>query len=421
VDPKQLKLNVYARYINVFVALFFASGIPMPADKNALLILSLAGLGVNAGLHLVAILTGRYRLVAFLLLGLDVATVIPAIYLTGFVASPFVIMLPISFNVFYYLSMSKRTTFFYGCAFVAAITAAFALWWHRTGGTEGWDPHQYPVFTFAVFGLLVTAVAILIHQSTYLPGPLIAELHRQETRMAEQRHRAELGGSLATIVHEIKNPLLGVRRHVESALTALEHRDRESREHVARFLREAVLETGRLENRLASVSTYARESPVALKRRPVAVRELVDRAVEFILMKHRGRISVARGVDRRITAECDPDAMHQVLVDLLDNAVKARVARRPVEIEVRVSVRDRAAVITVRDNGKGMPPEVLENLFRRFYSDWAGGAGLGLYLARRIMEAHGGRLEVNSTEGAGSTVVAWLPLKAREKLPTGRL
>lgn len=286
-----------------------------------------------------------------------------------------------------------------------------------------WNPADYPAFVIALFVLQASIIARIIHQSTYLPEPLITELHRQETRMAEQRHRAELGGSLATVVQEIKNPLVSVRIAVESALRTVNRGGTGARERAAGLLRDAVLETGRLENRLAGISAYARENPVRLRRKPVAVRNLVNRAVDFIRMKHRGhdQVGLLVRVDRRISAACDPDAMHQVLVDLLDNAVQTRFPHRPIAIEVHAAVRDQAAVITVRDNGQGMLPDAVENLFRRSCAGHTGGTGLSLYLARRIMEAHGGRLEVSSTPGAGTTATAWLPLKTSKKLPTGML
>jgi signal transduction histidine kinase len=417
-NPSQLKLNVYARYVNVFVALFFVSEIPMPADKRALLILTLAALGANAVLHLFAVMTGRYQLVSFLLLGLDMATIIPAIYLTGLVASPFVIMLPISFNVFYYLSMSKRTTFIYGCACVALITAAFALWWHRTSGAVGWDPHQYPVFTFAMFGLLLVAVATLIHQSTFLPSPLLSEIHRQEISLVRTRHQTELGAALAMVAHEIRNPLTTIKLAIELSRKSLRKPPGKGKAGPAgpdRHLKSAAAEAERIEAMMNSLLSQARDKADRLNPVPCRVGDLIDRAIEFITMKHGRSVRPAfvRTDDGDIPVRADPDAIQQVLVNLLNNSVEARAEGRQFRVEVRAIRAPGRAVITLRDNGKGIPAEVLARLFERFSTGRREGTGLGLAICQQIMEKSGGKIDLHSTPGAGTTAVLTLPLAGR--------
>jgi len=108
----------------------------------------------------------------------------------------------------------------------------------------------------------------------------------------------------------------------------------------------------------------------------------------------------------------DPDALKQVLLILLDNAIKH--ASDPFAVEVtRAASNDDRIAIRVRDSGPGMPPKVIEHAFDRFYrgdrSRTTTGFGLGLAIARALIEAQGGTLEASSQPGVGSVFTITLP------------
>jgi signal transduction histidine kinase len=115
----------------------------------------------------------------------------------------------------------------------------------------------------------------------------------------------------------------------------------------------------------------------------------------------------------------DRGRLREVIVTVLDNAVKYTPAGG--SVEVRVARRHRRATITVTDTGGGIPPEALSHIFERFYrvdkarSRGEGGAGLGLAIARHIVEAHGGEITIESAPGRGTTVTVDLRLLHREK------
>jgi len=98
-----------------------------------------------------------------------------------------------------------------------------------------------------------------------------------------------------------------------------------------------------------------------------------------------------------------------VLLNLLLNSQQAIDSRG--KIEVAVDHKGSTAVIEVRDNGRGIAPEHLPNIFRPFYTTKGDGTGLGLSLARRIVEDHHGRIDVTSTVGKGTTFAVVLPLQ----------
>jgi signal transduction histidine kinase len=116
--------------------------------------------------------------------------------------------------------------------------------------------------------------------------------------------------------------------------------------------------------------------------------------------------------DDRVRVRCDPPRLRQVLGNLLENAVKNSPAESPVDVTV---VRaDDAARVTVRDHGSGIAPADRERIFEKYTRAGVGltrGTGLGLFLARQIVQAHGGRIWVDDTDGAGTTIVFTLPLR----------
>jgi len=113
--------------------------------------------------------------------------------------------------------------------------------------------------------------------------------------------------------------------------------------------------------------------------------------------------------------EHDSDQIHQVLLNLLLNAQQAIDSKG--KIEVTVEHKGPTAVIEVADNGRGIAPDHLPNIFRPFYTTKGDGTGLGLSLARRIVEDHHGRIDVTSLVGQGTTFTVVLPLR-RISAPT---
>jgi signal transduction histidine kinase len=142
---------------------------------------------------------------------------------------------------------------------------------------------------------------------------------------------------------------------------------------------------------------------------------VIERAIGFIRLKH-GRagqpfqIVVAPSPVSRI--RCDRDAMHQVLVNLMENAVQHRHPDRALVLQLELAADGPGCRLTMQDNGRGMPPEVRDRLFGRFVSGREGGTGLGLAIVRQIMIDHGGEIELGETSDQGTMFVLRLPGEA---------
>jgi signal transduction histidine kinase len=147
---------------------------------------------------------------------------------------------------------------------------------------------------------------------------------------------------------------------------------------------------------------------------------LVSDAIDAAWQAARAKeIDIDHDVPADLRVVCDPTRVFQVLLNLLDNAVKFSPERSRIVVTVRPTDRD--ACFSVSDAGPGIPEDALPHVFDRF---WHGrhqrraGAGLGLAIVKGIVEAHGGRVWVESAEGRGTTFCFTLPIIGEERLTT---
>jgi heavy metal sensor kinase len=211
--------------------------------------------------------------------------------------------------------------------------------------------------------------------------------------------------------HELKTPLASIRAEAEVALLALRSPD-EYEETLRSIVAEAD-RLGRLTDRLLLLSSE--DAGAGLPKRSVrldeAMRTAADHAVEA-----SARAGVSLHVEDlpRVEVEGDADLLRQVFDNLLDNAVKYTPSGG--RVTVRGRCIDGLAIVEVSDTGVGIPGDALPRVFDRFYrvdpsrSRRTGGNGLGLSIAKAVIERHGGTTEVSSAPGRGSTFRVLLPI-----------
>ena len=219
---------------------------------------------------------------------------------------------------------------------------------------------------------------------------------------------------VANVSHELKTPITAIRAHLENLLDGVEQPDPAT---IGVMLAQ-VERLGRLVNQLLDLSRLE-SGEVPLRIEALPLQRLVDDLISEIDMALPGRgVQVRNDVPADLPAlSADRERVHQVLFNLVDNAVRFT----PVGGSVTVSARRRngSVEVAVTDTGAGIPPEHLPRLFERFYrADPArargeGGTGIGLAIARSVVEAHGGQIRAKSEPGLGSVFTFDLPSAER--------
>jgi heavy metal sensor kinase len=235
-------------------------------------------------------------------------------------------------------------------------------------------------------------------------------LSRLQQSFDTQRH------FLADASHELRTPLTAIRANVETLRRGVDP-DPNERDETLRIVEREVDRMGRLVDDLLALARADAGQAPQIARFPLD--EL------FLEVYHQqrplaGRVRLTLGEFEPVEVDGDQDRLKQLLLNLIDNALRYTPAGGTVTLDLLR--KEQEAVIRVRDSGPGIPVEHLPHIFERFYradparSRASGGTGLGLAIAREIAEAHGGSIEVESSEGTGSTFTVSLPARGRGAL-----
>jgi signal transduction histidine kinase len=207
--------------------------------------------------------------------------------------------------------------------------------------------------------------------------------------------------------HDLGSPLTVLRARAQ----LLKRRQRYDEESI-----DAILEqTARMDRLIGDLRDLAQVEGggFSIQRETVDLVGLAQEAVERVRTLTTGHTVRVEAPDLPIVVAGDRDRLGQVLDNLLGNAVK--YSPDGGEVLVRVEAVGGQASLRVADQGPGIPPDTLPRLFERFYrghhAAGGGGLGLGLYISRMLVEAHGGRIWAESPPGSGSTFTIALPLQ----------
>lgn len=226
----------------------------------------------------------------------------------------------------------------------------------------------------------------------------------------ERDRLAALGEMAAGLAHEIRNPLGAIKGAVQVVEPSMPQMDEQSRE----FLGVIVEEVDRLNRVVSQFLTYSR--PFKGELAPVVVNDVVQSTLRLLSDEQRARVSAEPPSDSDLMVLGDDDALRQVLLNLILNALDAIDGMDPpghVWLEVGVRARGLpsgdAVTIAVRDDGPGLSPHTITNLFVPFHTTKSGGTGLGLPISQRIVENHRGVIQVNNVPEGGARFTVVLP------------
>ncbi len=234
----------------------------------------------------------------------------------------------------------------------------------------------------------------------------IERLHR--TQMSRAEHLATLGELATGLAHEIRNPLAGIAGVIE-----IVGRDLPTTSPARTVIKDVRLEVAQINRILTDLLQAARPHPPEV--RPSDLNITVEHAVMLARQQVLSKpIKIELEKDPKLAnVEHDSDQMHQVVLNLLLNSVQA--IEESGTIRIVIAAKQDKALISVTDNGRGIPPEHLPFIFRPFYTTKGNGTGLGLSLVRRIVEDHRGRIEVESDLGKGTEFLITLPVHQTEE------
>lgn len=233
----------------------------------------------------------------------------------------------------------------------------------------------------------------------------LTHLKQMERELSQTRTLAALGEMAATVAHEIRNPLGGIggfARLLQRDLPADDSR---------RALAERIIEgVGSLNKIVTNLLAYTK--PMETQLRDVELlpwlEELAEwsrtEALEAGLTDFDVRLDIEPGAR---TGKFDPEKLRQVALNLLVNAIQAMSGRGSVCLSARR--QPGLLILGVEDDGKGIPPETINEIFNPFFTTKENGTGLGLAIVRKIVELHGGNLFVESAPGSGSRFDIHLP------------
>jgi two-component system, NtrC family, sensor kinase len=243
------------------------------------------------------------------------------------------------------------------------------------------------------------------------------ELKRAHDHVLHVEKMASIGKMAAVVAHEVNNPLSGIltyakllRKWVGSGQVG-----HEKREEAMECLELIATESRRCGDLVKNLLTLSRSAPMNIEA--TDLRAVIDRCL--LLVRHQLelggihlQLNLAEDLPR---VPCDPAQIEQVLIALIMNAIDAMPRGGNLWLQTRLSNDEKEIEIQVRDDGAGIAPDVLPQIFEPFLTtkESGHGVGLGLAISRGIVERHNGRIEVQSELGRGTTFTVTLP--AREK------
>ncbi len=230
---------------------------------------------------------------------------------------------------------------------------------------------------------------------------------RETLRELSQRESlAAMGEFAASLAHEVRNPLTAIRLDLERAQKHVDHGS-----SAKRFVEHALNEVRRLDASVNDGLRLARSGSLTLA--PLDLREPLEaayRVAEPHFQSRGAELEPLSLPNEPVLTNGDPGALEQLLLNLLLNAAEALKAGEHAAVEIRQETG--SVCISIRDEGKGITADAMDRIFEPFYSTTPEGTGLGLPIARRIAQAHGGDLEIESAPSEGTVAQVSLPLAA---------
>lgn len=261
------------------------------------------------------------------------------------------------------------------------------------------------ILSLSIMGVLFGVLSYIVLRADRIIEARADERRLLEEKLNEAERLANLGKMVAAVSHEIKNPL-GIVRSTAEILGKRISKVAPGNEHLSGII---VEETSRLDGIVREFLDFAR--PAEPKKELVQLNSLVNRVALFMQPElEKKSVSAELDLEPQLPEiNVDQEQIYQVLLNMVLNAVQAMPDGGIVSLRTHFNARDKDIEVSITDNGLGMNPEKMDQIFTPFFTDKHRGSGLGLAIAKNIIEKHDGRIEVKSKEGVGSTFTIIFP------------
>lgn len=226
-------------------------------------------------------------------------------------------------------------------------------------------------------------------------------------KLAVHERSAAMGELAAYASHNIRNPLAGIRAAAQVIISELKPDDKET----SQSLNEIIDTIDRMDNWLKRLLEFAR--PLEPQVEPTDINKLVKESVEIAgksYLHKKARLDWDLSTDLR-NFPVDPILLEQAVIAIASNSFEALDSQGTISIKTCLKEDIKSIEISVADNGKGVSPDIQPKLFRAFMTSKDGGTGLGLAQAKKIIDIHGGEINLESSPAKGTTVTVRIPLK----------
>ncbi|NRQ50612.1 ATP-binding protein [Aeromicrobium stalagmiti] len=259
---------------------------------------------------------------------------------------------------------------------------------------------------------LITASLVRSRRS----GPVervVVSVRNARIRNQADRERSDL---VATVAHELRSPLTGIKGFTSTLLTKW---DKFSEEQRQLMLETVDADADRLSRLITELLDAARidAGRLTLKRGPVKLDEVVRHVLTSVSGGSTEPFEVSIKDDLDLIWG-DSDRIHQVVTNLVENALRHGFGLKEIVVQNTQHPDYQGGVsLQVHDNGPGIPEEMRQRVFSRFWRSGPGaGSGLGMYIVRGIVEEHGGAIDIQDAEGGGAQIRVWFPINEPDSM-----
>ena len=238
-----------------------------------------------------------------------------------------------------------------------------------------------------------------------MAGYLVDRDRKHRAQLERDRYLADVGRIATVIVHDLKNPLI--------AIEGFARRIKEGKGKTDTAVQVILNSASQMQKIVSSVLDFSR--PLQLDLRQADLRDIVKDAGESCRIKSEQRAVILSAdlPSDPIYTSIDSFHLERALVNLITNAIEA--SGKEQRVSILLAADSTTATITITDRGSGMEKKIIENIFVPFYTKKRGGTGLGMPIAKKIIEGHQGKIHIRSNPGQGTEVVIELPFNLKRQ------